>query len=68
MSVTREEILILGLTAGVVGSLVGGLMLGLGLSLAVQGAHIGWLLVVPAAPLSGIFGYLLAKKLAKRVG
>ena len=30
MSVTREEILILGLTAGVVGSLVGGLMLGVG--------------------------------------
>src|SRR3954468_1535059 len=39
--VTREEILILGLTAGVVGSLVGGLMLGVGLGLAVQGAHIG---------------------------
>ena len=50
MSVTREEILVLGLTAGVVGSLVGGLMLGVGLGLAVNGAHIGWLLVLPAAP------------------
>ncbi|WP_246526381.1 hypothetical protein [Plastoroseomonas hellenica] len=65
--VTREEILVLGLTAGVMGSLVGGLMLGVGLGLAVQGAHIGWLLVLPAAPLSGIIGYLLARRLARRV-
>ena len=67
MAVTREEILILGLTAGVTGSLVGGLMLGVGLGLAVQGAHIGWLLVLPAAPIAGLFGYLLAKRLANRV-
>ena len=39
--VTREEILVLGLTAGVVGSLVGGLMLGVGLGLVVQNVHIG---------------------------
>lgn len=67
MSVTREEILILGLTAGVVGSLVGGLMLGVGLGLAVQGAHIGWLLVMPAAPVAGLLGYVLARKLAKKL-
>lgn len=65
--VTREEILVLGLTAGVVGSLVGGLMLGVGLGLAVQGAHIGWLLVLPAAPIAGLLGYLLARRLAKQV-
>ena len=65
--ITREDILVLGLTAGVVGSLVGGLMLGVGLSLAAGGAHIGWLLVLPAAPLSGVFGWLLARKLAKRL-
>ncbi len=65
--VTREEILILGLTAGVVGSLVGGLMLGVGLGLAAQGAHVGWLLMVPAAPVAGLLGYLLARKLAKRL-
>lgn len=65
--VTREEILVLGLTAGVVGSLVGGLMLGVGLGMAVQGAHIGWLLVLPAAPVSGLLGYLLARKLAKKL-
>jgi len=65
--VTREEILVLGLTAGVIGSLVGGLMLGVGLGLAVQGAHIGWLLVLPAAPVAGGLGYLLARRLAKRL-
>ena len=64
---TREEILILGLTAGVLGSLVGGLMLGVGLGLAVNGAHVGWLLVLPAAPVSGLIGYALARKLARQL-
>ena len=65
--VTREEILVLGLTAGVVGSLVGGLMLGIGMGLVIGGQHLGWLLVLPAAPVAGGIGYLLARKLAKRV-
>jgi hypothetical protein len=63
---TREEILILGLTAGVTGSLVGGMMLGIGLGLVVQGAHIGWLLLLPGAPVSGLLGYLLARRLVKK--
>ncbi len=67
MVVTREEILVLGLTAGVVGSLVGGLMLGVGLGMAVQGANIGWLLALPAAPVSGLLGYALARRLATRL-
>jgi hypothetical protein len=65
--VTREEILVLGLTAGVVGSLVGGMMLGIGLGLVVGGQHLGWILVLPAAPVAGMLGYLLARKLAKRL-
>ena len=64
---TREEILILGLTAGVVGSLVGGLMLGIGLGLVVNGAHAGWVLVLPAAPVAGLLGYVLARKLARKL-
>jgi hypothetical protein len=63
---TREKILILGLTAGVTGSLVGGMMLGIGLGLVVQGAHIGWLLLLPGAPVSGLLGYLLARRLVKK--
>ena len=64
---TREEILVLGLTAGVLGSLVGGLMLGVGLGLVVNGAHVGWLLVLPAAPVSGLLGYILARRLARQL-
>jgi hypothetical protein len=65
--VTREEILVLGLTAGVTGCLVGGLMLGIGMGLVVQGAHIGWLLVLPAGPVAGMLGYVLARKLARKL-
>lgn len=67
MIVSREEILVLGLTAGVVGSLVGGLTLYAGLALVVAGSHAGWLLALPAAPLGGGLGYLLARKLAARL-
>jgi hypothetical protein len=63
--VTREEILVLGLTAGVTGALVGGLLLGLGLGLVVQGAHIGWLLLLPSAPIAGLLGYALARRLVR---
>ncbi|MFC0409708.1 hypothetical protein [Roseomonas elaeocarpi] len=65
--IRREEILVLGLTAGVVGCLVGGTMLAIGLGLAVQGANIGWLLALPAAPVSGLLGYGFARRLARRV-
>jgi hypothetical protein len=65
--VTREDILILGLTAGVVGSLVGGMMLGIGLGLVIGGQHLGWLMVLPAAPVAGMIGYLQARRLAKRL-
>lgn len=64
---TRADILWLGLAAGVTGSLVGGLMLGIGLGLLVQGAGIGWLLLLPAAPVAGTLGYLLARRLAARM-
>lgn len=65
--VTRAEILVLGLSAGVVGSLVGGLMLGIGLGLVVNGAHAGWVLVLPAGPVAGLLGYVLARKLAAKL-
>ena len=65
--VTRSDILVLGLTAGVTGGLVGGLLLGIGLGLVVAGANIGWLLLVPAAPISGGLGWLLARRLARQL-
>ena len=65
--VTRSDIIWLGLSAAVTGALVGGLLLGVGLGLAVNGVHIGWLLILPAAPLSGLIGWVLARKLAKQL-
>ncbi|KAA2214271.1 hypothetical protein [Teichococcus oryzae] len=65
--VTRAEILVLGLTAGVAGTLVGGLMLGIGLGLVVNGVHAAWVLVLPAAPVGGLIGYFLAKRLARQL-
>jgi hypothetical protein len=65
--ITRADILVLGLTAGVVGSLVGGMMLGIGMGLVIGGQHLGWLLVMPAAPVAGGIGYVLARKLARKM-
>jgi len=64
---TREDILVLGLTAGVMGSLVGGLMLALGLGLVTQNVHAGWVLVLPAAPVAGWIGKILAERLVRRM-
>jgi hypothetical protein len=66
--VTREDILVLGLTAGVLGCLVGGLMFGIGMGLVTEGIHIGWLLALPGAPVSGALGYVLARRLVKKLG
>jgi hypothetical protein len=65
--VTRADILVLGLTAGVIGSLVGGLMLYLGLAMVLSGQHAGWVLALPAAPAGGGLGLLLARRLARKL-
>ncbi|MCC7428944.1 MAG: hypothetical protein IT557_18785 [Alphaproteobacteria bacterium] len=65
--VTREDIIWLGLVAGVTGGLTGGMALGIGLNLVVQGVHAGWLLLLPGAPLSGLIGWLMARRLAERL-
>lgn len=65
--IRRSDILYLGLAAGVIGSLVGGMMLGIGMSLIIAGAPVGWLLLLPAAPAGAIPGWILAKRLAGRL-
>ncbi len=65
--ITRADIIWLGVSAGVIGSLVGGMMLGIGMSLAINGAPIGWLLMLPGAPASAIPGWLLARRLARQI-
>lgn len=65
--ITRGDLLILGITSGVVGSLTGGILLFAGMSLIVSGANLGWVLLLPAAPASALFGWILARKLAQKL-
>ncbi|MDR3532015.1 MAG: hypothetical protein P4L90_15880 [Rhodopila sp.] len=65
--ITRNDILWLGVASGVTGSLVGGMMLGIGMDLIVNGQPWGWLLLLPAAPIAALPGWLLARKLARQV-
>ncbi len=65
--VTRGDIVWLGIASGVTGSLVGGLMLGIGMDLVVNGQPLGWLVMLPGAPVAAIPGWLLARKLAREL-
>ena len=65
--ITRADIVWLGVAAGVTGSLVGGMMLGIGMDLIVNGQPLGWLLLLPAAPIAALPGWMLARKLSRRL-
>jgi hypothetical protein len=65
--VSRGDILMLGISAGVSGSLIGGLMLYAGMALIVSGANIGWLLMLPAAPAGAAIGWIMGRRLATKL-
>jgi hypothetical protein len=65
--ITRGDIIWLGVSAGVIGSLVGGMLLGIGISMILEGQPLGWLLLLPGAPAAAIPGWLLATRLAKQL-
>jgi hypothetical protein len=65
--IKRSDILWLGISSAVSGSLVGGLLLGLGLSLAGNGQPIGLFFIIPAAPVAGGIGWLLARRLGEQL-
>ncbi len=65
--VQRQDIIWLGVSAGVTGGLVGGLMLGIGLGMVVNHINMGFLLIIPGAPASGLIGWLLARRLAAQL-
>ena len=65
--INRGDIIWLGVSAAVIGCLVGGMMLGIGMDLIVNGAPAGWLLLLPAAPAAALPGWLLARKLASQL-
>lgn len=62
--INRGEIIWLGVSAAVTGCLVGGLMLGIGMNLIVGGQNLGWLLLMPAAPISALPGWIMGRRLA----
>jgi len=65
--VERSEIIWLGVASGVSGCLIGGMMLGIGMDLIVNGQPLGWLLMLPGAPVSAVPGWLLARRLAQQL-
>jgi len=42
-------------------------MLGIGMDLIVNGQPLGWLLMLPGAPVSAVPGWLLARRLARQL-
>jgi hypothetical protein len=65
--VNGSDIIWLGIASGVMGSLVGGMMLGIGMDLIVNGQPLGWLLLLPGAPVSAVPGWLLARRLVRQL-
>ena len=65
--ITRADILMLGIAAGVSGGLIGGMMLGIGIALVIGGVNIGWLLLFVGAPSSAIVGWIMARRLAAKL-
>ncbi len=65
--VNRGDIVWLGIASGVSGSLIGGMMLGIGMDLIVNGQPLGWLIMLPGAPVAAIPGWLLGWRLAREL-
>jgi hypothetical protein len=65
--IDRSEIVWLGVASAVSGCLIGGMMLGIGMDLIVNGQPLGWLIMLPGAPVSAIPGWLLARRLARQL-
>jgi len=63
----RGDLLWLGISSGVTGGLIGGMMLGIGMELMVNGQPLGLALICVGGPASGLIGWLLARRLAKRL-
>ncbi|MGA3401761.1 MAG: hypothetical protein ABSC95_21320 [Acetobacteraceae bacterium] len=65
--VNRSDIVWLGVASAVSGCLIGGMMLGIGLDLIVNGQPLGWLIMLPGAPVSALPGWVLARRLARQL-
>lgn len=65
--ITRGDILWLGIASGVTGGIIGGTMLGIGMDLVVNGQPFGLIPIIIGGPSSAIIGWLLSRRLAKRL-
>ena len=65
--VNRGDIVWLGIASAVSGCLIGGMMLGIGMDLIVNDQPLGWLIMLPGAPVSAIPGWLMARRLAREL-
>jgi len=65
--IRRSDIIWLGISSAVSGALVGGLLLGIGMALAAGGQPLGFLLIIPGAPIAGLIGWLLSRRLARAI-
>jgi hypothetical protein len=65
--IRRSDIIWLGISSAVSGALVGGLLLGIGMALAAGGQPLGFLLIIPGAPIAGLIGWLLSRRLARTI-
>ena len=65
--ISRGDILMLGVSAGVIGSVTGGLLLYSGMALIVSGANLGWLLLLPAVLVGAGIGWIMAHRVASRL-
>ena len=66
--VTRGEIIWLGVAAGTTGGLIGGMLLGAGLYVVAEGHASGMISICIGGPVSGLIGWLMARRLAVQVG
>ena len=65
-TITRGDIIWLGVASGTTGGLIGGLFLGIGIAMMLSGAPIGLLLICIGAPASALIGWLLSRRLARQ--
>lgn len=65
-TITRGDILWLGIASGTTGGLIGGLFLGIGIAMMLSGQPIGLLLICIGGPASALIGWLLSRRLAKQ--
>jgi hypothetical protein len=62
--IKRSDVIWLGISSGVTGAMVGGLMLGIGLAMVIEGRLLGFVFIIPGAPVGGMSGWLLSRRLA----